>query len=288
MIRFLRKVLAFISNLFLFFIFILNALCNFIRLKRFPYKKTKSGRLTLLANAPSLKEVLPRVLTDEEFKNTDFVVLNFFANCEEFSKIKPQHYCFADPMFFKKQHKYEEVRSIFNKLDTEVDWQMSIYIPAQCKSDFIKLSHFSNPNLKVVPINDTKYKGFPIFANWFYKHNLAAPIFSTVAIEAIYLGINSGYDQIDLYGVDHTFFDGLCVNENNEVCTLEKHFYNDTPVLKPIVRNDTSKVYKMSDYVHYIGLMFISHNVMRSYSDYLKVDIFNHTKCSLIDSYKRK
>lgn len=31
------------------------------------------------------------------------------------------------------------------------------------------------------------------------------PSVVTVALMAIYVGINSGYSEIDLYGVDHTF-----------------------------------------------------------------------------------
>lgn len=38
------------------------------------------------------------------------------------------------------------------------------------------------------------------------------PSVVTVALMAIYVGINSGYSEIDLYGVDHTFFDSLTVN----------------------------------------------------------------------------
>ena len=43
-----------------------------------PLKKVYSGKVAMLANGPSMKNVLPRLTTDE-FKNTDFIVLNFFG-----------------------------------------------------------------------------------------------------------------------------------------------------------------------------------------------------------------
>ena len=44
------------------------------------------------------------------------------------------------------------------------------------------------------------------------------PIAQTVTNMAIFVGINSGYNQVSLYGVDHTFFDSMCVDKNNRLC----------------------------------------------------------------------
>lgn len=38
-----------------------------------PLKKVYSGKVAMLANGPSMKNVLPRLTTDE-FKNTDFII----------------------------------------------------------------------------------------------------------------------------------------------------------------------------------------------------------------------
>ena len=95
--------MKFIKNTIEFLYFLFNVIKN----KNFKnnIKNNYSGTVAVLANGPSLKEVLPTILTDKEFKEVDFVVLNFFAVEKTFFNIKPKHYCFADHMFFKETHR---------------------------------------------------------------------------------------------------------------------------------------------------------------------------------------
>lgn len=55
----------------------------------------------MLANGPSMKNVLPRLTTDE-FKNTDFIVLNFFGSMDIFTQIRPKHFVWLILCSFKK------------------------------------------------------------------------------------------------------------------------------------------------------------------------------------------
>jgi hypothetical protein len=112
-------------------------LLSLIRYRSFsnPIKKKYSGTVAVLANGPSLKEVLPRLTTDEEFKNIDFIVMNFFAFDDVFFKIKPKHYCLADPMFFKENHQINDVKRLFNILQNNVNWDLNIYIPKPDKPE---------------------------------------------------------------------------------------------------------------------------------------------------------
>ena len=85
-----------------------------------PLKKVYSGKVAMLANGPSMKNVLPRLTTDE-FKNTDFIVLNFFGSMDIFTQIKPKHFCMADPMFFQENHNHDRVMKLFDDLNKKVD-----------------------------------------------------------------------------------------------------------------------------------------------------------------------
>ena len=115
------------------------------------------------------------------------------------------------------------------------------------------------------------------------------PTPQTVANFAIFVALNSGYKKIKLYGVDHTFLDSLCVNKDNQLCSKDMHFYQGDEVhLKPILRNDNGELFKISDYLNAIMLMFKSHDYLASYSKHIKVKILNCTQCSMIDSYERK
>lgn len=249
--------------------------------------KQRKGKAVVLANGPSLKDVLPKLNT-EAFQNVDFVVLNFFAESDEFWTIRPKHYCFADPMFYGHSHREEQVKKLFMLL-AKVDWQMNLYVIADQYSDFLAFSKLNNEKISIVPINTQNYTGYPSLRNFFYKHGMSCPPLSTVAILAIYVAINSGYDHIDLYGVDHTFFDSLCVDDNNRLCNRDKHFYDKgDAALKPIIRNDNGRVFKISDYVFSIGSMFKSHDLLAEYAEYMHVDILNCTPGSMIDSYQRR
>ncbi len=86
---------------------------------------------------------------------------------------------------------------------------MNLYIPASLKRQFLAFSGLHNSYIHIVPLNLTIYTGYEEFRHYFYRHGLSMPSVVTVALMAIYVGINSGYSEIDLYGVDHTFFDSL-------------------------------------------------------------------------------
>jgi hypothetical protein len=279
MMKFVKDTIEFIYFLF-----------NFIKNRSFKnnIKKNYSGTAAVLANGPSLKEVLLTISTKSEFKDVDFIVLNFFAFENTFFEIKPKHYCLADPMFFQETHKIDGVLKLYKILNENVNWNMNIYIPKHYLAKFKSFSKLKNKYISIFCYNNTRYDGFEIFRNYFYKNNLAIPPTQNVANLAIYLGINLGYSKLNLFGVDHTFFDSLCVNEKNEVCVRETHFYSDSKaILKPLRRNDNDEVFKMSDYIAAIQKMFKSHDLLNEYAKYKNVEIVNYTKQSLIDSYKR-
>lgn len=282
----IKRCLYFFKKSVEFVIFLLTVLIR-ARLKN-PIPKKYSGTLTLLANGPSLKEVLPQLSTGK-FRDTDFVVLNYFAASDVFTQVKPRHYCLADPMFFCPNHREQEVRHLYSILDREVDWAMNLYIPKPRQKAFCGFANLKNPQIKIIPLNCVDYKGFECFRHYFYAWGLAMPTIYTVANMAVFIGINSGYKQINLYGVDHTFFDSLCVNEKNQLCNKDKHYYDNGEVaLKPIVRNDNSCVWRVSDYIFSIGSMFRSHDLLAAYARFKGVRILNCTKISMIDSYERE
>ena len=254
-----------------------------------PIKKVEKGTITLLANGPSLKNIVPLLTTDECFKHTDFIVLNYFPNEKVFWKLKPKYYCLADPMFFGVSHKEKEVKNLFKNLNN-IDWNISLFIPKYFgKERFLNFSQMNNPNIEIVEINSIPYNGFPQLRNYLYKKGFTMPQIGTVAHLAIYASLNLGYKEIKLYGVEHTFLDSLCVNEQNQLCNKDKHFYDNEDVkLKPILKNDSiNEIWKISDYLYGISLMFKGHDLLSDYANYLDVRIINCTKDSMIDSYER-
>lgn len=284
----MKLIYKFIKSTINFSLFILKLIYHKTLLKN-PIKYTSQETITLLANGPSLKDILPLLKTKSEFQNTDFIVLNFFAFEDVFFEIKPKHYCFADPMFFQETSRIENVKKLFTILQEKVNWDINIYIPQYYKKEFKQFSNLSNPFLHIININAIPYSGYEKFRFFFYKRGLSAPPFGTVANLAIFVGINMGYKNIFLYGVDHTFLDSICVNKKNQLCNKDKHFYDNEDIqLKPIIKAGTmNEIWKVGDYLHSISIMFQSHEILAQYAQYRKARIINKTANSMIDSYAR-
>ena len=285
--KILKSIFEFIKNTFGFLTFILKLILKGSIKNNL--KNKNNGTVAVLANGPSLKLELPKFTTDKEFEDIDFIVLNFFAFEKIFFEIKPKHYCFADPMFFQDSNRKADVIKIFNILENQVDWDLRIYIPSSLYLNFVGFSKFKNSHLIIVKNNELIYSGFESYRYFFYKKGLAMPRVQTVANLAIFIALNSGYLNVRLYGVDHTFFDNLKIDSDNKLCSAETHFYDNNRelILKPLLRNDNDEIWKISDYLEALTHMFKSHDELSAYAKYLKVNVLNYTACSMIDSYDR-
>lgn len=285
---FIKSIFKFIKQSIYFLLFLLKVIYN--KGYKSPIKKAYLGTVAVLANGPSLKNVISRLETEAEFKNIDFIVLNYFAFEGIFFKIKPKHYCLADPMFFGDSHRKSDVLRLFLILQKQVNWNINLYIPKSKLKDFKRLSKLTNPYIKIVPLNVIEYTGYECLRFKFYEKGISMPLIYTVANMAIYTAINLGYSQIKLYGVEHTFLESLTVNDKNQLCNKDKHFYDKEEVqLKPIIKNDTlNEIWKIGDYLIGIAGMFKSHDLLARYAKYKNVQIINCTKGSMIDSYERE
>lgn len=166
---------------------------------------------------------------------------------------------------------------------------MTIYVPAQNLKQFVEFSRLVNSNIKVLGVNTIIYNGFEKFRSFFYRVGLSSPPPQTVTNLAIFVGINTGYQNIDLFGVDHTFLSALMVNEKNQLCQMYSHSYDEGEVeYKVVTRTDNNKIWKVGEYIIACGNMFLSHDLLENYAKSIDCRIINNTKCSMIDSYERK
>tara|TARA_B110000046_G_C13025143_1_gene413539 strand:- start:2404 stop:3264 length:861 start_codon:yes stop_codon:yes gene_type:complete len=247
----------------------------------------RSGKLVIIANGPSVKSDIENIKKNKG--EAEFMVMNYMALDDVFYELKPEHYCFVDPMFFQETHRKNEAQNLFSILNEKVDWKLTIYIPIYYASKFNSFSNLKNKNINVIVINNCKYMGFEKSRNYFYKLGLSCPEIYSVVSMGIYIGIKSEYDCLNLYGVEHTFFDNLQVNEQNQLCAVYNHFYQSiaSNELKPIKKINTGEVWKVSDYIIEKGLLFKSHDQLNSFAEYMGISIINCTVNSLIDSYDR-
>lgn len=251
---------------------------------KYKQRVADNKRLIILANGPSLNEDLGR-LRKEDLSNADFLMMNFSSDSELFQEFKPKYYCLADHMFFKKDYRYERVQKMFSALNSTLDWDMTLFIAYNIKV-VQKFSGLNNPQIKYQRIFSLESKGPKVFQRWVCKCGYAIPGLGTVANMAAYIGIQYGYKQIEFCGNDMSFFDGICVNDDNIVCISMKHFYEKDAILKPIML-DNIKKQSLESYVDMVLNMIKGHNRIAEYGGGLGVRFVNRTRKSMLDCYPR-
>lgn len=247
----------------------------------FVYNERLFGkRVYVLANGPSLNAELSELLKDECFFHSPKFVLNFFVKSDLYCQIRPEYYCIADPVFFNQDSEQRDV--VIEKLNKETKWGMELFVPVNGFAIIQK--KIENDYIRVTPIPVLIYEGFERRRFLMFKRGKAAPSFVNVTIMIEYILLNLGCKDIRLYGVDHTFTDGLYVNDDNQLCIEDNHFYGKSS--RQII-DWYGKNVSVANYLKGKYLTFKEHELMRSYADYLGAQIINCTECSLIDAYTR-
>ena len=268
------------------------------KLYKFRLKDAYLGKTTcILCNGPSLKQALGDFDKGKECFDSNSFMVNMGALDEEhFFKIKPKHYCFSDPMFFRDyEPKKDAIKKLYEILDKKVDWEMNIYT---CFADnsgnkrIIEYANIKNPKIHFVPINKVYCQSLvPQLRHKLYDTGYFMPVEGSIASTAIYVALLEGYKTIYLYGVDHNQFLDLAVNDKNQLCSIDRHFYDKgEPVLKPFL--DTSrtdgKTFRVHDFFRFLYEMFTSHYYLSQFAKYKNARVINCTKGSMIDSYERR
>ena len=250
----------------------------------FPYRYLhRDETAIILANGPSLNTELEGLMKENSSLENSLVV-NYFVESELFVQIKPKYYCLADPVFNIKECLTDRTKNTYKELNRLVSWPMTIFIwkgAEKMVSEFI-----DNSLIKIVGLSILRFEGFESKRYEYFKNGIAVPSYVNVTIMALYALLNLGYSTIYLYGVDHTFLTGVCVNERNRLCVIDKHFYGTKTFELPPRSNGI--LWHVKDFVYDKYLTFLEHEVMRGYADYLGAQIINCTKDSWIDAYVRK
>lgn len=242
----------------------------------------RNNKLVILANGPSLNKLLDSSSLD--INNADVRVVNDFCRSPIFFKIKPSSYVLADPFFFSDELT-ERHELIFDAL-RHVDWNMELYLPIiVCQK---MKERIDNNNISFCPYHSIPYSGWKKVRNYLFRKGLTMPRPQNVVIPSIFIGINQGYKQIELYGVDHSWTKELRVNRNNQVCLINNHFYDtNEPDLKPWYKGQNQPVYKMHEILRDLAWMFDGYHQLREYADSVGCEIVNHTPDSFIDAFER-
>lgn len=246
----------------------------------FPYITQNKGKsIHILCTGPSLKQDLPKLMNCKQFMAEDKICVNYFFKDVVIKELKPTIYCLADPCLFKAAH-----IGIFNEINTLVDWDMKLVIPLYGK-EIIKTvkSMLTNKHITLVTISALLYNGFEKSRYKSWKAGHSVPSFVNISIMASYVALNLGYSDIYLYGVEHTFFDNMGVDDENRLYLTDNHFYGSEK--RYVIRD--GQHWHIKDWLYDKYLTFLEHERIHRYADYLGAIIINCTENSLIDTYIR-
>lgn len=286
----LRAVVYGIADIESFILYVIQ-LAIFDTFRNYVKKKSHNKNLVVLVNGPSLKDDFPKIIEGREYLENDLITVNFMVNDERFYIIKPLYHVISDyTLFHDSQGSEDKVNDFFDNINNNVDWNLTIFITYSLWKDKTWIKRFQNKNITLVPFHSIETPDNLRVSYWLSKLGWLGANYGSVLHHAIYLGIQSGYRKIYLYGADHTFFDGLCVDDENRVCRKVTHFYDQSTEVKPIchIYTGEKKPYKMSYFMMEYKRVFMGHDILRYIADKKNVKIINKTPVSLIDSYERK
>ena len=246
------------------------------------YRGANNKTVKILANGPSLKADFESLTPTDEI-----LVLNNFFLHEKFYTYKPHYYAIVDPMYFEEKFWVGLPNENIYNVIVNINWDITFFIPYKYYSYF--RSKVNNPHVSI----KTLYR-FPFMHRLIptkvefilYRLGISCPTTQNVLIPSIYAMINMGYRQIYLYGTDHSWTSQMVVNNLNQVCLVDSHFYDTaesclTPWLKA---NGNS--YKMHEILKDLSRAFYSYHELSSYASYVgDVTIINKTKKSFIDAF---
>ncbi len=246
-------------------------------------KVVSGGRIIILGNGPSLAD---NIRDDfDALVSAPSLAVNFAANAPDFTRLQPRYYVLADPHFFSKGVD-ANVDKLWNSI-LSVSWRMTLFVPSKHHREAEKRLK-SAPLVDVRAFNPVGVEGFRLFRHFAYRLGLGMPRPRNVLIPSIMIALGMGYDEIIILGADHSWMRTLSVTDDNEVVSVQPHFYKDTAEEESRVRHEYRGI-RLHQIVESFAIAFRSYHSIREYCDSMnrKVRIVNATPGSFIDAFER-
>lgn len=246
-------------------------------------QKTLRGNqpIIILANGPSLNQTISESLP--LLKSAVTMSVNFAPLAQVFFDIRPKYHVLADPLFFD-DNKTENINRLYQALE-QVDWPLTLLIPNKFARK-LPQHVILNPNISVSTFNFVGAEGFRWFEHFAFSRRLAMPRPRNVLIPAIMSAIWLGYQNIYIVGADHSWMQSISVDSQNNVISVQPHFYKDDKTEQKRV-DSTYRNYRLHDIVHSFYIAFRSYHSLQDFAKKKNINIINSTPSSYIDAFPR-
>jgi hypothetical protein len=258
----------------------------FVKLPKPTLKKA-----SILGNGPSLRTTLSSDLSFIE--TTDIYAVNLFASSAEFTQIKPQNYVMLDPAFFlfsQENNGREDIKKTLDCLIKNTSWEMNLFVPQKAKKSFlVKEIAQNNDNIQFQYFNYTIVEGFAWFRHRMFNLNLGMSQCQNILACALFLAIRRKYDEIYLFGADHSWHEEIRVSDSNDIEVKQVHFYDKADQVKHQKVLDVNTKTHSDLQAIFLSLykVFYGYGILKQYADYQSIKILNASKKSYIDTFER-
>lgn len=269
------------------------SVAKIILLSKFSLKLPKATlkKASILGNGPSLKTTLA---TDLDFiKTTDIYAVNLFSSSAEFTQIRPQNYVILDPAFFLFSPTNDgraDIKKALHCLITNTSWEMKLFVPYKAKNSyFVQQISKDNQSVQFYYFNYTIVEGFAWFRHRVFNLNVGMSQCQNILACALFLAIRRRYDEIYLFGADHSWHEEIRVSETNEIEVKQVHFYDNAAQVKhqKVLDVNTNVHSNMQTIFLSLYKAFYGYGILKQYADYQSVKVYNASAKSYIDAFER-
>lgn len=242
-----------------------------------PYPQAAEGEeIIVMGNGPSLRGTIENEMP--RLRATRTLAVNFAACTPEFNEIRPDFYVLADPVFFTEGN--PQVDKLMSDLGS-VSWDMILFVPRGAKP------RISNPNIRILPFNMVGVEGSAMLEDFAFRHRLGMPRPRNVLIPSLMIACWLGFKKITIKGADHSWMETLRVDGNNNVISVQPHFYSDSTEEKERVRQVYADV-RLHHIIYSFYVAFRAYHSIERYASKNGITIVNETPDSFIDAFRRQ
>lgn len=248
-----------------------------------PLPADTANELVILANGPSLNATVEQHA--DFLRGKGLMAVNFCADSPMFTRLRPQYYLIADPLFWIVDEKRDR---LFGALAERTDWELHLLMPAKALADKRWQEMIAaNKNIRLHIYNTTPIEGFRGFAEWLYRRGMGVPRPHNVLIPAIAQGLRMPFREIYLAGADHSWLPEITVTDRNEVLMHQKHFYDQGTSKAEGVKQENLNTARLHTILFHMYTAFKAYFTLRDYAASLGKQVINITPGSYIDAFER-
>ena len=238
--------------------------------------------IVVMGNGPSLNDTI--AASKETLRHMPAMAVNFAALSPEFFDIKPCYYVLADPHFFSPDAAEGSNLALLRDALKHVDWPMELYVPVNQVAKGRR--YYANPAITLRTFNAVGVEGFRALSERVYSSGLGMPRPRNVLIPALMIAVWKGYGTVYVAGADHSWMKTISVTDDNEVVSVQPHFYADSGHEEARVRHEY-RGYRLHQIVESFAVAFRSYHDIAGFASRRGVRIVNVTPGSFIDAFER-